>query len=174
MPNKTIYIREEDLPIFEEAEKLGGDSLSAVIAEAVKRFVSVKKAEAGGMEEHNLTAGTLRSVGNDDIRQIRFVGRLLAEADVYHGQTNDRRDRGTNYRIYQTQAGKILVWWKNWTRWDGENDLLDYAVFDTLPGYDDEVYGRVHGDMLGPVELPGSLLQEAAEALGEELVEFIE
>jgi len=55
MPNKTIYIRKEDLPIFEEAEKLGGDSLSAVIAEAVKRFVSVKKAEAGGMEEHNLT-----------------------------------------------------------------------------------------------------------------------
>jgi len=81
---------------------------------------------------------------------------------------------GTDYKIYQTQAGRILVWWKNWTRWDGENDTADYAVLDQLPGYDDDIFGRVHGDMLGPVELPGSLLQDAAEALGQELVEFIE
>ena len=126
------------------------------------------------MQEYNLKVGILRSQGADDIRTIRFVGRLLAEATVYSGQTSDRRDRGTDYKIYQTQAGKVLVWWKKWTRWEGESDLLDYVVLSTLPGYDDGVYGKVHGDMLGPVELPGSLLQEAAEALGQELVEFIE
>ena len=126
------------------------------------------------MQEYNLKVGILRSQGADDIRTIRFVGRLLAEATVYSGQTSDRKDRGTDYRVYQTKAGKVLVWWKKWTRWEGESDLLDYVVLSTLPGYDDEVYGKVHGDMLGPVELPGSLLQEAAEALGQELVEFIE
>ena len=90
---------------------------------------------------------------------------------MFTGQTSSRDDRGTYYRIYQTQAGKILVWWKRWTRWEGGSDLLDYAVFDALPGYDDEIYGKV----LDLIEkLPGSLLQEAAEALGEELVEFIE
>ena len=171
MPNKTIYVREEDLPVFEEAEKLGGDSLSAVIAEAVKRFVAVKRAEGQGMEEHNLTAGTLRAVGDDDIRTIRFVGRLLAEATVYSGQTSDRRDRGTCYRVYQTRAGKILVWWEKWSRWEGENDVTDYAVLNALPGYDDEVPGKIDDY---PISLPGSLLQEAAEALGEELVEWIE
>ena len=36
---------------------------------------------------------------------------------------------------------------------------MDYVVVDTLPGYDEEVYGKMHGDMLGPVELPGSLLR---------------
>ena len=174
MPNKTIYVKDEDVQLFEEAEKLGGDSLSGVIAEALRRFVDVKKAEGQGMEEHNLQVGVLRSNGDDDTRKVRFVGRMLSSAEVFTGQTSDRRDRGTYYRIYQTRAGKILAWWKNWTRWDGENDLLDYAVFDALPGYDDEVYGRVHGEHLPPETLPGSLLQEAAEALGEELVEYVE
>jgi hypothetical protein len=174
MANKTIYVKDEDLQVFEEAERLGGDSLSSIIAEALRRFVAVKRAELFGMREHTLSVGVLRSQGADDIRTIRFVGRLLAEATVYSGQTSDRRDRGTCYRVYQTRAGKILVWWEKWSRWEGENDTADYAVLDQLPGYDDEVYGRVHGDMLGPVELPGSLLQDAAEALGQELVEFIE
>lgn len=175
MPNKTIYVRDEDLPVFEEAEKLGGDSLSAVIAQAVKRFVQVKRAEQQGMQEYTLSVGVLRSQGDDDTRKVRFVGRLLAEAEVLTDhQTSSRSsrdDRGTDYKIYQTQAGRVLVWWKRWTRWEGGSDLLDYAVFDALPGYDDEIYGKV----LDLIEkLPGSLLQEAAEALGEELVEYVE
>ena len=171
MPNKTIYVKDEDLNLFEEAEKLGGESLSGVIAEALRRFVATKKAEQQGMKEHTLPVGVLRSQGADDTRKVRFVGRLLAEAEVYSGQTSSRDDRGTLYWIYQTRAGKILVWWKNWTKWERENDTADYAVLDQLPGYDDEIYGKV----LGLIEkLPGSLLQEAAEALGEELVEYVE
>jgi hypothetical protein len=123
------------------------------------------------MQEYTLPVGVLRSQGADDIRQIRFVGRKLAEAEVLTGQTSSRDDRGTLYWIYQTRAGKILVWWKNWTKWERENDTADYAVLDQLPGYDDEIYGKV----LGLIEkLPGSLLQEAAEALGQELVEWVE
>ncbi len=123
------------------------------------------------MQEYNLKAGVLRSRGADDTRKVRFVGRLLAEAEVFTGQTNDRRDRGTCYRVYQTKAGRILVWWKKWTRWEGEPQVMDYAVLDQLPGYDDEISGKVHGF---PEVLPGELLQEAAEALGEGLVDFIE
>ena len=123
------------------------------------------------MQEYNLKVGVLRSRGADDTRKVRFVGRLLAEAEVFTGQTNDRRDRGTVYQIYQTKAGRILVWWKKWTRWEGEPQVMDYAVLDQLPGYDDEISGKVHGF---PEVLPGELLQEAAEALGEGLVEFIE
>ncbi len=174
MPNKTIYVRDEDISLFEEAERLGGDSLSSVIAEALRRFVATKRAEQQGMKEYNLTVGVLRSQGADDTRKVRFVGRLLAEAEVLTGQTSSRDDRGTDYRIYQTQGGKILVWWKNWTRWERENDTADYAVLDQLPGYDDEISGKVHGEHLPPGTLPGSLLQEAAEALGRELVEWVE
>ena len=177
MPNKTIYVREEDLPVFEEAERLGGDSLSGIIAEALRRFVAVKRAEMFGMREHALPVGILCSQGDDDTRKVRFVGRLLAEAEVLTGQTSSRSsrdDQGTDYKIYQTQAGRVLVWWKRWTRWEGGSDFLDYAVMDGLPGYDDEISGKVHGEHLPPETLPGSLLQAAAEALGEELVEYVE
>ena len=173
MPNKTIYVRDEDISLFEEAERLGGDSLSGIIAEALRRFVAVKRAEMFGMREHALPVGVLRSQGDDDIRQIRFVGRLLAEAEVLTDQTSprDRDGRGTDYKIYQTKAGKVLVWWRRWTRWEGGSDFLDYAVLNALPGYDDEVPGKIDDY---PISLPGSLLQAAAEALGEELVEWIE
>ncbi len=123
------------------------------------------------MQEHILTVGVLRSQGADDTRKVCFVGRLLAEAEVFTGQLSDRKDRGTDYRIYQTKAGKILVWWNNWTRWEEEPQVMDYAVMATLPGYDDEISGKVHGF---PQVLPGYLLQKAAEELGEELVEFVD
>ena len=173
MANKTIYVREEDLPVFEEAEKLGGDSLSSIIAEALRRFVAVKRAEVQGMQEYTLSVGVLRSQGADT-RKVRFVGRMLSSAEVFTGQTSSRDDRGTDYKIYQTKAGKILIWWQRWSRYEGESDLLDYVVLSTLPGYDEEISGKVHGEHLPPETLPGSLLQEAAEALGEELVEYVE
>jgi len=63
MPNKTIYVKDEDLGLFEEAKKLGGESLSSVIAEALRLFVTTKRAEQQGMKECNLTVGVLRSQG---------------------------------------------------------------------------------------------------------------
>lgn len=178
MPNKTIYVRDEDLPIFEQAEELGGDSLSAVIAEAVKRFVSAEKAKAAGFEQFTLEVGQVNSRGADDVRKIRFVGRKLAGQTAYTGQTSSQDDRGTDYRVYQTKAGKIIVHWRHWSRWDGEGSSADYAVLDQLPGHGAEIYGQVAEDddyiERFPEKLPGGLLQEAAEALGEELVEFID
>ena len=174
MPKKNIYIKDADLQLFDRAEQLGEDSLSQVIAESVRRFVAIKEAEGSGMEEVSLEVGTLRGAGeDDDTRTVRFVGRLLADALRYTGQTSDGRDRGTDYRIYQTQAGKILVWWKAWTRWQGENDLLDYAICVRLPGYDTEISGKIHGEQM-PETLPANLLREAAETLGQELVEWVE
>jgi len=123
------------------------------------------------VQEYVLPVGVLRSQGADDIRKVCFVGRLLAEAEVFTGQLSDHRDRGTDYRVYQTKAGKILVWWNNWTRWEEEPQVMDYAVLDHLPDYNDEVVGKVHGL---PQVLPGYLLQTAAEELGEELVEFVD
>ena len=40
MPNKTIYIKDEHLPLFEQAQQVGGESVSAVIIEALQGYVS--------------------------------------------------------------------------------------------------------------------------------------
>ena len=169
MPAKTIYISEENLPLFERAEELGKDSLSAVIAEAVKRFVEAKEAEGKGLEEHILEVGLFRSQGADDTKKVKFIGRLLAEGTKYSGQTSSGDDRGTIYRIYKTRAGRIIVHWMEWTRWQGESSFADYAALTGLPDHGEQVAGEED-----VTTIPGSILEEAAEALGEEKIEIID
>ena len=48
--NKTLYIRDEDLPVWDRARELAGDKLSPVIVEALKRFVVEKEAQSRGFE----------------------------------------------------------------------------------------------------------------------------
>lgn len=163
MPPKTIYVKAEDLPVFERAEELGGDSLSAVIAEALKRFVERKEAEAAGLQEHTLAIDN-RDQGE---RTIKFVGRLLAADRRYRGQTSEGKDRWTDWAIYQTEAGKIIIFREHGSAWQGEGSSSEYAVRSALPDYDGEVFG--HGETV-----PGGLLEEAAAALGEEKVKWIE
>ena len=45
MPNRTIYVADADLPIFEKAQKLAGDNLSAAIAQALHYFVEKEEAK---------------------------------------------------------------------------------------------------------------------------------
>ena len=165
MPKKNIYIKDDDLPLFERAEQLGGDSLSQVIADTLRRFVDIKRAEAAGMREVTLETG----INPDDTRKVRFLGRLLAEGKSYHGSTTDRKDRWTETAIYQTRGGKFVIHWAGRTLWERENDTADHAVLSHLPGYDEPVEGE-----WGVITLPAVMLQQAAEALGQELVEWVE
>jgi hypothetical protein len=171
MAQKMIYVRDEDLALFDRAAELGEDSLSAVIAEALRRFVATEEARKRGFEEITLKVGVWRPQGDNDTRPIKFLGRKLAEGTVYRGETGSRDDRGTHWAIYQTQAGKIVVRWDRWSRWQGEADVADYAVLDRIPAYDEWIYGKLHEDT---VQVPGDILQEAAKELGQELAEWIE
>lgn len=169
MPRKQIYIRNEDMELFEKAEKLAGDNLSAVIAEAVRRYVDVKEAEAQGMEEHTLTVNIVREARDNDPRKVKFVGRLLASGTKLTGQLSERDDRGQNWKIYQTKAGKIIVYMNEWSKRQGERDASRYAALSELPGYDCPVFEPEYQFFV-----PGSVIEEAAEALGRELVEYVE
>lgn len=172
MPNKTIYIRDEHVPIYEKAESLGGENLSATIAEALRRYIAIEEAKAGGLEEIEIVVGAWYNQGVDNTRKVKFRGRKLAEGTRYTGQTSDRQDRGTDWSVYQTQAGKIVVRWKHWTRWEKESDMADYAILDYLPGYREAVRGRMFGDYED--EIPGDILAEAAKGLGQEMAEWVD
>ena len=45
MPNKTIYVSQKDIPLFEEAQQLAGEALSTVISRALKEYVIRNKAK---------------------------------------------------------------------------------------------------------------------------------
>lgn len=169
MAQKTIYVADKDLALYERAEELGGESLSSVIVKALRGYVAAKEAEAEGYQEHILEVGFWGT--HEDTRQIKVIGRLLAERSLKHGQAQSADDRGTDIHLYQTRAGKIVVWWNQWSHWQGEPTKADYVVLDQLPGYDERLEGQAYGYTLGKV--PGNLLEEAADALGKEIVEVI-
>src|SRR4026208_1181372 len=51
VPNKTIYVSEGDLPIYQRAQELAGDNLSAAIASALRRYVEVEEGRREGVDE---------------------------------------------------------------------------------------------------------------------------
>ncbi len=51
MPNKTIYVSDDDLPLFERAQELSGANLSLAIVRALRRFVELEEAKQHGLDE---------------------------------------------------------------------------------------------------------------------------
>ncbi len=171
MATKQIYVKDADLPLFEQAEQLGGESLSAVIAEALRRFVDLKRAEAEGFKEVELQVGP-----DDHLRTVRFVGRKLAGTRILEGKTSERNDRGTDVAVYQGQAGKLLVYVKHWTCWQGERDHAWRRTFDSfqilMSGKPAGYIGSEDGEH--DITLPGDLVDDIEAALGQEVGEYIE
>ncbi|MFG1604543.1 EXLDI protein [Actinoplanes sp. NPDC049265] len=96
MPNKTIYVSDDDLPLYQRAQELAGGTLSAAISAALRRFVEVEEGRQQGFEE------VVVRVGPGLGRKQRFSGMLLAEME----QTGERDEK---YRVYHTRSGKFVV-----------------------------------------------------------------
>ena len=97
MPNKTIYVSDADLPVFQRAQELVGGNLSAAISRALHRLVEVEEGRLAGFEE--ITVG----VGAGATKLQRFQGVLLAEWN------RATRDSAEHYRVYRTRTGRFAV-----------------------------------------------------------------
>ncbi|OQA07953.1 MAG: hypothetical protein BWY65_01684 [Firmicutes bacterium ADurb.Bin373] len=160
---KNIYIRDEDQELFDKAEALGGDNFSAMIAEAVRRFVEVEEAKTAGMAEIELEVGVYYSgTSADDTKKIRFIGKKIADAKALYGSTSSRDDRGTEYTLYLTKKGKILLHREDWSRWQGDDSEASYQVYDSLTEFS------------ASANVPGELVQEAGRAMGGDTAEYLD
>jgi hypothetical protein len=73
MPNKTIYVADDDLPLLQRAQELTGSTLSAAIVTALRRLVEVEEAKQSGFEEITVKVG----IGRAGVK--RFLGTALRE-----------------------------------------------------------------------------------------------
>jgi EXLDI family protein len=96
VPNKTIYVSDGDLPIYQRAQELAGDNLSAAIAAALRRYVDVEEGRREGYDEVIVRVGR-------PARKVRFVGVLLGE---WVDTTASRVD---TFRVYRSRTGKFVV-----------------------------------------------------------------
>jgi EXLDI family protein len=73
VPNKTIYVSDDDLPLFERAQELSGTNLSSVIVRALRRFIEIEEARQRGLDEITVIVNT-----EGAHRYKRFLGQRLA------------------------------------------------------------------------------------------------
>jgi EXLDI family protein len=118
MPNKTIYVADGDLPVFERAQELAGENLSATIAEALRRFVESEEARARGFVEIRLKTGSHKTYSVK-----RFMGRELARRRA----RDEQRHSVITHIVFQTAKGSLALYtrtspdWSSWSQgWGGD------------------------------------------------------
>lgn len=98
MPNKTIYVADDDLPLFQQAQELAGGSLSAAIVAALRRYVEIEEGRREGYKEITVTVGS-----GGVRRKQRFSGVLIGEWGHTIGSRFDL------FRVYRTRTDKYAV-----------------------------------------------------------------
>ncbi len=146
MPQKTIYVKDEHLKLWEEVKELIGDeSLSEVVVEGLRRVIDSRRAALDNMQRTELE---IRE-GEEISYGIAFYGRKLAS---YHDH-----EWLAYHTAYITKKAKLLI---HTDAGDGAITRY-YKVFNTFAEAGEEKYEN--GD---PVYPPG-FLAEAAEEFGE-------
>ena len=119
MPNKTIYVSDGDLPLFERAQELAGDNLSSAIVQALRRFIEIEQARQEGLEEITVLIG---AAGN--LRRKRFLGTLLVK-----WLTKSARGKGTDIlNVYRTAKGRLALQTRTIKDWEYSWGDPDYEA----------------------------------------------
>ena len=137
MPNKTIYVSDDDLPLFERAQQVSGDNLSSAIVRALRRFVEVEEARKKGFEEITVLVG---KAGN--LQQKRFLGARLARWLREHP-----KGKGTQILIvYRTAGGRLALQTQSIPNWEYGWGDPDYASDPENRGFlGSKFWGKVLG-----------------------------
>ena len=85
MPNKTIYVKDADMPLFEQAQELLGESVSAVFAEFLKERVGRISPEER-MSELASQIARKRKAMKKETGLPKFIDAIFAEAEGYAGK----------------------------------------------------------------------------------------
>ncbi|WP_405063179.1 EXLDI protein [Kribbella sp. NBC_01505] len=96
MPNKTIYVSDNDLPLYQRAQELAGN-LSSAISVALRKYVELEEGRLAGYDEI-----TVR-VGRGSGRKQRFSGVLLAEG----GRSSNSGYEA--FKVYRSRSGKFVL-----------------------------------------------------------------
>jgi EXLDI family protein len=159
LPNKTIYVADDDLPLFERAQELAGANLSAAVVRALRRYIEVEEARQRGLDEITVIVNTEGAHRRKRFLGQRLVRWLQATPDGKGTEVlNVYLTAGNRYALHTRVIADWEVAWgdpdvtrhpKNWgiadgiikrlsswgyDDWDTYKDAGDYSlqVFETL------------------------------------------
>jgi hypothetical protein len=131
--NKTLYVRDEDAPVWEKARELVGEKLSSFLTNYLKGFVSEKEAEAAGFERIPLN---FREEGGLP-RAVAFSGRWLIDPE--ESFDDDAIDFGplhkpTCYGVAVTPKKNVAVF--RFRGGKGNDGFYVWGVFDVVGSFE--------------------------------------
>lgn len=159
VPNKTIYVSDDDLPLYERAQQLAGGNLSAAVARALGRFVAAEEGRHAGYQEVTVRVGTGRAR-----RAQRFSGVLLGE---WRHPTGERRIE--RFRVYRTRKDKFALHVTRMPEWAAWSDPDTWQ-----PGWDWDGGWNTGGWWWGPAEETLQVVDTCEELRDEVPAEFFD
>ncbi len=158
MPNRTIYVSEDDMPLFQLAQKLSGDNVSSAIVQALRRFVDVEQQRRHGYDQVVVRVGDAGSR-----TKKRFLGVRIAR---WRHQTSTGK-RVEIFDVYRTAKGHLAVHKRvspNWVFWSDPESWRDPANWSA--GWDAEEAGSSSLEVFGSSdELKGHVPDELHAAV---------
>jgi hypothetical protein len=106
--NKTIYLRDEEEPIWNRARELSGEKLSPIIVSALKRFIAEKDAEVKNFERIELRFNDARD--HNKPKAKAFYGRWIFSPTEPKSVTREEREYYDNYAVAITIKGGAVVY----------------------------------------------------------------
>ncbi len=127
--NRTIYVRDEDVPVWERARELAGDKLAPVIVDGLKRFIVEKErevSEAKGFERIEVSFHD--SDFNGLMKKRAFNGKWVFP--LKSPLKSDEVDFTQYYALAITAKGAVVI--ISWTAdHDGES-FKRFRVYDSF------------------------------------------
>ncbi len=94
MPNKTLYVKDADVPLFEQAQEQLGDSVSSMFAEFLRDRVANLTPEEGRLIGLQNQIKESRETAKKDRALPQFIDGEFAEAEAYADKAMKGFQRG--------------------------------------------------------------------------------
>jgi hypothetical protein len=94
MPTKTLYVKDADLPLFEQAQEQLGDSVSSIFAEFLRERVTNLKPEESRILELLNEISRAREAAHKEPNLPAFIDAEYAEAEAYGNKALKSFQRG--------------------------------------------------------------------------------
>jgi hypothetical protein len=130
--NKTIYIRDEDIAVWDRARELAGDKLAPVIIDGLKRFILEKEREEVLAKGYERIAVSFNDADQHGIPKVKaFLGKWIFPPE------DPIQSTGNNglmcaYTIAITAKGAAVIYW-----WQLRTLSKGYKSFDVFPSLQD-------------------------------------
>jgi len=126
MPNKTIYVSETDLPVFDKAQQMAGGNLSSAIAQALRRYVEDEEMQEmldERFEEVSVEIGRVYRVGKRFVRESSVEKRFMGKQVISWRMRDPEDPRSESYEVYLTPRGRYAVYSQKGPNHEYEGDI---------------------------------------------------